>query len=87
MCRDLGDGIVASAGAHVVSSLLPQPGQRAADVALPDRSDLHQGLLSEPVCHLGRGRGRYVWLSKVVAGSLIQPRDCEGGQLLSGQGA
>jgi hypothetical protein len=55
MCRDLGDGVVASAGAYVVSSLLPQPGQRAADIAFPDRSDLHDGLLSEPALALGEG--------------------------------
>jgi len=28
--------------------LLPQPGQRAADIAFPDRPDPHDGLLSEP---------------------------------------
>jgi hypothetical protein len=38
-----------------VSSLLPQPGQRAADIAFPDRSDLHDGLLSEPALALGEG--------------------------------
>ena len=53
MCRDLGDGVVPPAGAYVVSSLLPQPGQRAADIAFPDRSDSHDGLLCDPVLALG----------------------------------
>jgi hypothetical protein len=46
MCRDFGDRVVPSACAYVVSSLLPQSAQRAADVAFPNRSDLHEGLLS-----------------------------------------
>ena len=36
MSRDVGDGVVPSSGTYVVSSLLPEPGQRAADTALPD---------------------------------------------------
>jgi hypothetical protein len=70
MCRDLGDGVVPSAGAYVVSSLLPQPGQRAADIAFPDRSDLHDGLR---FC---------LWLVTVWRVSPIQSGDCQGGQLL-----
>src|SRR6187200_503676 len=85
MCRDVGDGVLSSPGTYVVSSLLPQPGQRAAHVAFPDRSDLHEELLSEPVPCLGRSRGFHLWLLTVIVGSLIQSVDCQGGQLLLGQ--
>ena len=66
MCRDVGDGVVPSAGAYVVSSLMPEPGQCATDVAFADRSNLHGGLLSESALLLEPGpRGSHAGSSRL----------------------